>query len=76
MLHNEIRTPIVGIVDYGAGNLTSVLNAVKKIAKNSYISSNPDELIDADYIILPGVGTFDEALDIVKKSMVNLVEKI
>ena len=38
----------VGIIDYGAGNLFSVDNAIKGLARDRFISSNPEELMHAD----------------------------
>jgi glutamine amidotransferase len=58
----------VGIVDYGAGNLFSVDNAIKGIVRNRFISQDPDKLMHADYIIFPGVGSFSDCI----KSMKNL----
>ena len=57
----------VGIVDYGAGNLFSVDNAIKGITRNRFISQDPDKLMHADYIIFPGVGSFSDSI----KSMRN-----
>jgi glutamine amidotransferase len=51
------------IIDYGVGNLGSILNMLKKIGADSKISSNPLDLISADKIILPGVGKFDHGIN-------------
>ena len=51
---------MICIVDYGAGNVLSVKNMLKKVGANDVmISSNPTDIIDADKLILPGVGRFD-----------------
>ena len=55
------------IVDYGMGNLYSVLNAIKYLNYSVIISNKPAELIKADSIILPGVGSFKKAMDVLKK---------
>jgi len=47
------------IVNYGVGNLASIFNMLKKIGVQSVISSDADEIMQADKIILPGVGHFD-----------------
>ena len=52
----------VGIIDYGAGNLFSVDNAIKDLERNSFISGNPEELAKADHIIFPGVGSFSDGV--------------
>lgn len=50
------------IIDYGMGNLGSILNMLKKIGAPAKISSNLQEIDKADKIILPGVGAFDTAM--------------
>jgi glutamine amidotransferase len=54
---------MVAIVDYNVGNLASVKNALNKIGTNIKIVSNPDELINFDKVILPGVGAFGDAME-------------
>ncbi|MCL2206838.1 MAG: imidazole glycerol phosphate synthase subunit HisH [Fibromonadales bacterium] len=51
------------IVDYGAGNLTSVYNALKYLGIDSDISSDPGQIEKADKIIFPGVGAAKAAMD-------------
>lgn len=53
---------MITIVDYGMGNLGSVLNMLKKIGVKATISSSHDEILSADKLILPGVGAFDAAI--------------
>ena len=55
-------TKKVGIVDFGVGNLFSVDNAVKTLTKDRFISSEPEKLMSADYIIFPGVGSFADGM--------------
>ena len=47
---------MVLILDYGAGNLRSVANAVRKVGGRPTITSDPASLRDAEAVILPGVG--------------------
>ncbi len=56
----------VGIIDYRAGNIASVKNALNNIGVNSFISSNSNELNDADKIIFPGVGHARMAMENLK----------
>jgi len=50
---------VLALVDYGAGNLHSVANALKAAgAGNVHITASPDVLRAADRIVLPGVGSF------------------
>jgi glutamine amidotransferase len=53
---------MIVIVDYGMGNLGSVLNMFKKIGAKAKISSDLDEISRAPKILLPGVGAFDSAM--------------
>lgn len=53
---------IVTIVDYGMGNLCSVASAIKYLGVNCQISSDPEVVADAKTIILPGVGSFRNAI--------------
>lgn len=54
------------IVDYGVGNLKSVSNALKYLGSPSLITSDPKELEQADAIILPGVGAFPDAAELLR----------
>ncbi len=49
---------IVALVDYGAGNLHSVENALRKVGAEVRLTADPDVLRAADRIVLPGVGSF------------------
>jgi glutamine amidotransferase len=50
------------IVDYGTGNLNSVKKSLDRMRVSSIISSDPREIINAEKIILPGVGHFAKAM--------------
>ena len=50
---------MIALVDYGAGNLTSVRKALAAIGASVWTPSAPGELARADGIIVPGVGHFD-----------------
>ena len=50
---------IVALVDYGAGNLHSVENALRKVGAEVSVTADPDVLRAADRIVLPGVGSFN-----------------
>ena len=54
---------MIVIVDYKMGNLGSVKNMLKKIGIPSIISSDPVQIAKATKIILPGVGSFNRAMD-------------
>lgn len=53
---------MVAIIDYGAGNLHSVKNALDYLGADSVVTSEPDVIAAADRVILPGVGAFGDAM--------------
>jgi glutamine amidotransferase len=53
----------VGIVDYGLGNLFSVMRACEWAELSPFVSSSASELGNADALILPGVGAFSDAME-------------
>jgi len=58
---------MVTIIDYGMGNVGSVLNMLKKIGVKAMLSSGPEDLFEADRLILPGVGAFDTGMNNLKE---------
>lgn len=54
---------MIGIVDYGSGNLRSVTNALAMIGADARLCSTPQQLDAAERIILPGVGAFKNCAD-------------
>src|SRR5438445_5170015 len=63
----DTRRPVrehemIALVDYGAGNLRSVQNALDTLGAQSVIASTPDGLMHADAIIFPGVGAAAPAM--------------
>ena len=52
---------MVGIIDYGVGNLFSLRSSFAAIGEDAFVSSDPEELARADRLILPGVGAFEDA---------------
>lgn len=50
---------MIVIVDYGVGNVHSILNMLKKIGVDAKLSESPNDVLTADKVILPGVGSFD-----------------
>lgn len=57
------RPQRIGIVDYGVGNLGSVRNMMRRVGHNAEIVSTPEDLHACDKLVLPGVGSFDRAMD-------------
>jgi len=57
-------TEVIALVDYGAGNLRSVANALKAAgAEGVCVTANPDVVRAADRIVLPGVGAFKACVE-------------
>ncbi len=58
---------MVVIIDYGVGNLASVRNAFLKIGIEASISSKREDILQADRVVLPGVGAFADAMNSLRK---------
>jgi glutamine amidotransferase len=65
---------VIAVIDYGAGNIRNVVNAVNKLGYQVVLSSNPEEVLSAEKVILPGVGAAGDTVSSLKK--LNLVEPI
>ena len=57
---------MTAIVDYGAGNLFSLVSSLSFIGEEAIVTGDPDQLRAADRIILPGVGAFGEAAELLR----------
>lgn len=67
---------MVAIIDYGAGNLHSVKNALDFLGAESVITSERDTILSADRVILPGVGAFGDAMESLReKGLVEVVRE-
>jgi glutamine amidotransferase len=65
---------MIAIVDYGMGNLRSVHKAVERAGYEARVSAEPQEVLDASKIILPGVGAFRDCMRNLEK--LNLWEPV
>ncbi len=54
---------MIAIIDYGIGNLGSVKNALDYLGLDNIITSDKEQILSADKVILPGVGAFQDAID-------------
>lgn len=61
----------IGVIDYGLGNLFSVVNCLNRLNIETITSSNPDELNSCDGFILPGVGAFQPAIKNLQKNGID-----
>jgi len=53
----------VTIIDYGLGNLRSVIRGLEKAGANAVITCDAEKIASADGLVLPGVGAFHEGMD-------------
>ena len=53
---------MIAIIDYGMGNLRSVQKGFEKIGSDAIITDNPQDVLRADRIVLPGVGAFRDCM--------------
>jgi glutamine amidotransferase len=68
------RNPSIVIIDYGVGNTYSVANAINYLGyKKIKVSNQEQDIREADAIILPGVGAFDEAARNLKSRMLHKI---
>ena len=58
---------MIGIIDYDAGNIKSVEKALAYLGEETVVSRDPQVLLRADKVILPGVGSFGDAMSQLKK---------
>lgn len=58
---------MIAIIDYGAGNLFSVKNALDHLGFENKITDSIQDLRSADRLILPGVGAFPDAMELLRK---------
>ncbi|MFK2825456.1 imidazole glycerol phosphate synthase subunit HisH [Bacillus sp. B190/17] len=62
---------MIGIVDYGMGNLFSVSKALERLGIPYVISESPEELNETKGLILPGVGSFRDAMALLKEKKLD-----
>lgn len=58
---------MIAIIDYNVGNLASVTHAFKRAGMDAVVTRDPKEILNAQAIILPGVGTFPVAMENLQK---------
>ncbi len=68
---------MISIIDYGLGNLASVVGAVEKLGYVPFISNKPNELKNAQKLILPGVGAFRDGMNnLYKLGLIPVLNKL
>ena len=64
---------MIAIIDYGVGNLFSLISSFKYVGADVIVTSDVEEIRKADKIILPGVGAFGDAIKMLKESGLDKV---
>ena len=68
---------MVAIIDYDAGNIKSVEKALQKLGAEVIITKDPNVILGADKVILPGVGAFGDAMTNLKKyGLVEVIHQV
>jgi glutamine amidotransferase len=66
---------VIVVVDFGAGNVGSVANMLRKIGAPVVVSDDPDVIGDAERLVVPGVGAFDVAMaSIEERGLVSVLD--
>lgn len=63
-----MNSDTLSIIDYGVGNIASVINMVKHVGGKTNIISTPADLANAKKLILPGIGHFDNGMECLHKN--------
>ena len=63
------------LVDYGAGNLQSIANAINYLGYEAIVSSDPEKILSADQIVLPGVGSYHRAMENLSNQYIDIAIK-
>ncbi len=67
---------MITIIDYGLGNLVSVKNMLKKLGAEALITDKIADIEKAEKMILPGVGSFDNGMNLIKqKGLLEILNK-
>lgn len=64
---------MIAIIDYGIGNLFSVVSSFKYIGQEAVVTSDPEVIKKSDKILLPGVGAFGDAIEKLRQTGLDKV---
>lgn len=64
--HGGVR-PRIAVIDYGMGNRRSVEKALQRVGAEAFVSRDPRRLQGADGLLLPGVGAFPAAMEVIEQ---------
>lgn len=72
-----MNNEVVAVIDYGAGNLRSVVNAIAELGYQVKVTNNPEDVFNAVAVILPGVGAAGDTMDSLEKlGMSNVIRQL
>ncbi len=63
-----MKSDILSVINYGVGNIASVINMSKHVGGKIEVISNPAELVNAKKLLLPGIGHFDNGMECLRKN--------
>ncbi len=67
---------MIVIIDYGMGNIGSIINMIKKAGGESTVTADPDVIDKASKLIIPGVGSFDNGMkNLSSLGLINILNK-
>jgi glutamine amidotransferase/cyclase len=58
---------MITLLDYGAGNVRSVINAIERLGETVYVTAKGDDILSADKLVFPGVGAFGSMMQILNE---------
>jgi glutamine amidotransferase/cyclase len=58
---------MITLLDYGAGNVRSVINAIESLGENVKVVSDPQDIVSAEKLVFPGVGNFGSIMRTLNK---------
>lgn len=68
---------MIAIIDYDAGNLKSVEKALQFLGKETVVTRDKETILSADHVILPGVGSFGDAMENLKRfDLVDTIKQV
>ncbi|MBR2738887.1 MAG: imidazole glycerol phosphate synthase subunit HisH [Lachnospiraceae bacterium] len=68
---------MIAIIDYDAGNMKSVEKALQAMGQENTVTSDPDTILSADRVILPGVGAFGAAMTSIReRGLEEVIRKV
>ena len=68
---------MIAIIDYGMGNLRSVQKGFEKVGHEAIVTKNPKDILNADGVVLPGVGAFRDCMhNLAEGKLIDTIYKV